>query len=33
MISYLYRLLLLTDDNLKALGVESYGYRIELMVN
>lgn len=28
-----HRLALLTEDNLKALGVESLGYRIELMVN
>lgn len=28
----LHRLVLLTEDNLKALGVESLGHRIELMV-
>ena len=27
-----HRLVLLTEDNLKALGVESLGHRIELMV-
>ena len=27
-----YRLILLTEENLKALGVESLGHRIELMV-
>lgn len=34
MVLFLYaRLILLTEENLKALGVESLGHRIELMVN